>query len=168
MNKLLPTFLVIFILISIVSSLTISGFAKDVVKKKKQLDGLMLEEKNLPALQDVLTTNSEKILILEKTFPKKENLVSVVQSIDTLSAQTGVLASFHFESEDPKVDSQGNSVLPVSITIEGSFTNCYAFLSGLEKNRYLYVVDLLGGTATGGLKGENKLIVKGNLYVGNK
>lgn len=165
MHKLMSILLVLFIFTSIASSFIIPGYAKDVAKKKKQLFLLEREGKNLPILNNLLTTKNEEISMLEETFPAKENLVSVVQNIDTLAARVGVIASLHFESEEPQADSQGGYFLPVSITVNGNFADCYAFLSGLENNQYLYILDEVLGKTVVGLRGENSLVARGKLYV---
>jgi len=168
MKRILPILLPVLVLIFIILSVMLPSFASDAIKKQKQLDAILLEEKNLPALADLLSKNSEKILLFEQTFPTKEQLISVVQAIDTLATSNKVSASLHFETEDPQVGKGGASVLPVSLTVQGDFTDCIAFLTSLQKNRYLFSFDKIEGTINESKKTDTTIVAKGALYVASK
>lgn len=168
MNRIMLILLIITALAFVVSSQILSGVTKDVVKKIGQLDAIALEKKNLPMLENLVSSNSEKISIIAHSFPKKEELVSVVQTIDTLSAINGVSASLHFEKEEPLQEKSGAFVLPVTITVEGKLANSIDFIAGLKKNRYLFTLEKVEARASGGLRGVNTVIVAGKLYVAEK
>ena len=165
MKKFLPVLLAISFFGFIIFSAILPGFAKDVAKKKKQVAALREEEKNLPSLANELSAKSDKIVLLNKSFPARKELVLVVQTLDTLALQAGVSATLHFESEQPTKDSQGDTILPISISIEGDFEKNRDFISSILHNRYLYNLELVDGKAPNGLKGDNMVLVKGKLYV---
>lgn len=168
MKRILPIILILSIIGFFAGSFMLPGFAKDVVKKKKQLDGFISEEQNLPTVNNLLEAKSEEIELLDKTFPKKEELIVVIQSVDTLAASSGVFTSLHFESEDVVKGKKTGSVIPISITIEGNFENIVSFITSLGKNRYLYEIDIIDGAAKNGLLSNNKVTLKGVVYVANQ
>ena len=168
MKYILPITLIVSILGYALSSFMFPHFAKGVLAKKKQLTAIRQQGENLPQLQTLLDTQKEKFDLLEGTFPKQEDLVSVVQSIDNLAGRLGVVAAFHFEKEQAIADPGGAYVYPIEITVEGDYSGCIAFINGLFKNKYLYVLKTIEGTSPTGIKSKNKIVIKGNLYAANK
>lgn len=167
MKHILPIVLLVSIGAFVALTISIPGYAENIVKKKKQLDVIAQEEKNLPALASLLETQQDKITLLEKTFPTREELVLVVQSIDTIAFRSQVAALLHFESEQPSLDDNKNAMLPVTLTIEGEYLNVIAFLDGIAKNKYLVVFQAIEATTPTGIRGVHKVVVRGNLYVAN-
>ena len=168
MKRILPIILILSILGFFAGSFMLPEFAKDVIKKKKQLDGFIAEEQNLPTVNNLLEAKSEEIELLDRTFPKKEELISVVQSIDILAASSGVFASLHFEREDATKGKKAGNVIPISITVEGNFENIVSFITSLGKNRYLYEIDVIDGIAKSGLLSNNKVTIRGAIYVASQ
>lgn len=168
MKKILIIILSISVLIFVFGSFALGSFAKQVLEKKQQLSLTKQEEKNLPQIRNFFAERENDLLMLEKTFPKKEELISVVQSIDTLAARKGVAASLHFESEQPILDENRDFVIPVTITVEGDYPDCLAFLESLTHNQYLFVLQNIDGNSPDGIKKKHTLVVKGNLYAANE
>lgn len=167
MRKILPILLVIVIGSFVAFSIILPDFAKSVLKKKKELRLLQSEEEIMPLAQALISSKKEQISIVEQAFPKKEQLISVVQYFDSQAVAAGVLAELHFESEDVKNDRNGDVIVPVTVTIEGGYGNIIAFLDNLQKGKFFYDIQVIIGEASLGLRGKNKAIVKANLYAAN-
>lgn len=167
MKRILPIFLITTILGFLVLSYMIPGVAKNTLKKRKELTLLLTEEKILPQAQQLLSSKSEQIGVLEEVFPTKEKLFLAVAYMDSQAVATGVQAQLHFESEEIIQDANGDSIVPVKISIEGAYSNILAFLAVLQKGKYFYTISHIEGEASGGLQGKNKVSVNANLYASN-
>lgn len=163
MNKILPIFLITSVLLFIGLSALLPNIADSALKKKKELALLENEEKIIPQAATLLRAKSEEIGLIEGSFPTKKDLVLVAQAIDSLAAQARVAVELHFESEDV-LRSKGDAIVPVRLTIEGEYEAVLRFLEALKNGKYLYDFLLLEGDTPKGIKSENKISLKANLY----
>lgn len=164
MNKILPIFLAVTIVAFAVLSFVLPSISQATLRKKRELVQLRNEEKLIPIQSLLLETKKAEITLIKEAFPAKKDFAQVVQTIDTMAAQSQVLADVHFESEDIVKDANGDSIVPVQFTVEGEFANVKSFLESIAKGRYFYVFEKIEGNATDGIRGENKVVVKAKLY----
>ncbi|GEM_PF-5891107 len=163
-TRILLIFLGIAVISFFILTLAIGNISKDVEANKKQLVQLEKDQKVIPALSASLSSKSDSITLLQETFPAKKDFVSVVSFVDSLAAGFSVLVDFHFESEELIKDTGGNAIMPLSITVEGDYSNVVRFIDGIINGKYLFAVSSLEADLEKGIKGKNKIILKANLY----
>lgn len=164
MKKILPVILIASVLAFIGLSFFIPTLADSALQKRKELRLLQNEEKIIPQTAALIESKRDEISLLDAAFPTKKDLILVAQTLDSLAAAAGVAVELHFESEEVVTDRNGDTVMPVEITIEGEYANVAGFLEALKNGKYLYDFLAIEGDSEKGIKSVNKVSVRANLY----
>lgn len=164
MKKFLPIIFTIGLFAFITLSFYVLSISSDAAKKRTELSLLKNREKQLPALTEDIYAKNEEIDFLTNAFPSKKDFVAVVSRIDSLAAAVGITVDFHFEREDVEKDENGDTIIPVTLTIQGEYANTMDFLKTLSTGSYFFAFKSIDGDSPDGLKGKNKIKVSANLY----
>lgn len=164
MKKILPSLLIICLFAFIGLSALVPNVANSTLKKKKELALLQNEENIIPQTAALIKAKSDEIGLIEGAFPTKKDLVLVAQTLDSQAVQAGVAVELHFESEEVLQNKNGDAIVPMKLIIEGEYEEVVRFLEALKNGKYFYDFLIIEGDASKGIKSENKVSVKANLY----
>ena len=164
MKRIIFIFPILSILGFIALSLIFPNVAANTVQKKREFAQLKHEETLIPQLSATLSSHSEEIAMLQGAFPKKEDFIAVVQTIDSKAASAGVIVDVHFESEEILKGANGDEVVPLKLTLDGELINILRFIEELNRGKYIFVLGSVEGDAPYGIKDRNKVTIQTDFY----
>lgn len=138
------------------------------IQKQKDVSSTQTDEKTITAIKNELAQNADKVKLIDTAFPTKKDLPQVVQFIDTLGTSSNVVASLHFDSDDVIQDASNNTVVPITVNIEGQLSDIKLFMNKLSESKYFITFITADGDSPLGLGNKQKVTLTGNLYVSSK
>lgn len=139
------------------TALTIIDLQKEIQEKEATVAKLTEKSDNLEIANNLLNTETTKVNLIEEAVPSSSKVEGLIKQVETLASQyqlqiTGFSSSDvvllgKISPKTSKADPQkfGDNIesLPFTISVTGSYSSLFSFLTDLEKLRRPIKIDTL-------------------------
>lgn len=143
-KELLTVFLFILVEVAFLGflGLEISKKASNLFEKRHKLLALSQKEENVLELRRSYSKIKDKIPLINRALPNRNELVGFFTSLEEKAESFGVTLKISFEKD--AVETVGNSkITTLTFQMNGSFSQIITFLKSLEKMpQILYLTDI--------------------------
>lgn len=163
----LAVFLVIVIVVVVASVFSVRRGVAGLEEKRALQRDLYSRFESMAALSHDVTEGRAALEKIQSLFPKDDNLLPFLKTLEALAKETGNRGSFHFEGTPTAVpDMSPYRFVGYTITLEGEARTFLRYLNAFNELPYLVVLDAMSLQAGGGInEAGSAMQLKGKLYV---